>query len=63
MGQETVWVEKERFRGWACSECAWEFIPSVWPTGKSIGEMKQKYERQRDDEFNSHVCAEHPKKS
>jgi rubredoxin len=58
---EMVWIEKERFRGWACSECAWVFNPSVWPTGNSIAEMKQSYEQQRDNEFMSHVCAKHRK--
>jgi len=31
------------------------------PTGDSIAEMKQNYERQRDGDFESHVCAEHRK--
>jgi hypothetical protein len=41
--------------------CAWEFIPAVWPAGDSIIEMKQNYERLRDKEFGAHVCAKHPK--
>jgi len=61
MHRDMVWVEKERFRGWACSECAWEFKPLEMPTGNTIAEMKQHYERQRDAEFRSHVCAEHPR--
>jgi hypothetical protein len=28
---------------------------------KSIAEMKQNYERQRDSEFVSHLCIEHPR--
>ena len=51
-----VWVERPRFMGWACSECAWEFSPSGIPAGNTIDEMKQEYERQRDKEFGSHVC-------
>jgi hypothetical protein len=57
MRREMVWVQRKRFMGWACSQCAWEFNPSGFPTGNSIGEMKQNYERQRDMEFESHVCA------
>ena len=59
---ELVWVQRERFMGWACSGCAWEFIPAVWPAGDSIDEMKQNYERMRDKEFESHICAAHPKR-
>jgi hypothetical protein len=29
--------------------------------GESIDEMKMNYEQQRDKEFKSHVCAEHPR--
>jgi hypothetical protein len=61
MRREMVLIEKERFRGWACSACAWEFNPSGVPTGNSIAEMKQNYERQRDSEFKAHVCANYPK--
>jgi len=57
---EMVWVEKERFTGWACSKCAWQFNPSQIPSGKTIGEMKQNFERQRDGEFKWHVCAKYP---
>ena len=56
--REMVWVQRERFMGWACSECAWEFIPSGFPAGNTIAEMKDRYERQRDKEFDSHVCRE-----
>jgi hypothetical protein len=59
--REMVWVQRERFMGWACSQCAWEFNPSGIPAGNTIGEMKLQYERERDKEFESHVCAEHPK--
>ena len=61
MRREMVWVERERFRGWACSECTWEFNPAGVPAGNSIAEMKQNYERQRDNEFQAHLCAKHPK--
>ena len=57
---EMVWVERGSFVGWACSQCAWEFTPSKIPTGNTIAEIKQNYERERDKEFASHVCAKHP---
>jgi ribosomal protein L37AE/L43A len=58
--REMVWVKRKTFLGWACSQCAWEFKPSGFPTGNTIAEMKDAYKRQRDMEFESHVCAEHP---
>ena len=57
--RKLVWVAKPNFEGWACSECAWTFNPSEMPSGKSIGEMKQNYERQRDEQFQTHACGEH----
>jgi hypothetical protein len=37
------------------------FNPS-WPlVGRSIDEMKTNFAQQRDKEFSSHVCAEHPR--
>jgi hypothetical protein len=61
MARELVWVEKDRFRGWACSDCSWQFNPTGPPIGDSITEMVEKYEKQRDDEFKAHVCAKQPR--
>jgi hypothetical protein len=61
--REMVWVEKGGFRGWACSVCAWNFNPSGMPMGNTVAEMKEKYERQRDEEFRSHLCAKPPKRA
>jgi len=37
------------------------FNPS-WPlVGKSIDEMAENFGQQRDKEFASHVCADHPR--
>ena len=58
---EKVWVERGRFMGWACSGCGWEFNHSRIPAGNTLAEIKLNYERERDKEFESHVCAEHPK--
>jgi len=55
------WVERPTFQGWACTECAWVF-DSSWPlVGKSIEEMKTNFGQQRDKEFASHVCGQHPR--
>jgi len=54
-----VWIEREQFHGWACSMCAWAFKRSGPPGGKSIEEMKKRYETERDKAFRSHVCAEY----
>lgn len=59
--RKLIWVEKERFRGFACSECSWRFDSSAAPTGKSFEEMMGNFELQRDKEFTSHVCADHPR--
>jgi rubredoxin len=61
MRRKLVWVERTNFQGWACSECAWVFNAS-WPlVGHSIEEMKTKFGEERDKEFASHVCADHPR--
>jgi hypothetical protein len=61
MTRKLVWIVEPSFRGWGCSECVWVFNPPGSPTGKSIEEMKQDYEKQRDKDFGVHVCAEHPR--
>jgi hypothetical protein len=61
LAREMVWVERERFHGWACSMCAWVFKGSGRLGDKSIEEMKRKYGAERDKAFKSHVCDEHPR--
>jgi hypothetical protein len=61
MRRKLVWIEEDRFRGFACSECSWRFESSTAPTGKSFDEMMQNFELQRDKAFASHVCADHPR--
>lgn len=58
--RKLVWIESENFQGWACSKCAWAFNPSGPLVGESLNEMKMLYERQLNQEFITHVCAEHP---
>ena len=57
--RKLVWIEKQNFQGFGCSECNWVFKPSGAPLHESLDEMKQKYEGQRDKEFAAHVCAKH----
>ena len=61
MRRKLVWVERQNFQGWACSECAWAFNPLGPLVGESIDEMKMHYELQRDKEFATHICTEHPR--
>jgi hypothetical protein len=60
MSRKLVWIELKSFRGFGCSECGWRFKPSGAPEGKSFDEMMRNFELQRDREFKSHVCADHP---
>jgi hypothetical protein len=60
MRRKLVWLDGQNFQGWGCSECAWAFKPQGPLVGESIAEMKTHYERQRDQEFASHACADHP---
>ena len=61
MQRKLVWVERQSFYGWACSECVWVFDTAGPPVGESVDEMTSHYEQRRDNEFTSHVCSEHPK--
>jgi hypothetical protein len=61
MPRKLVWIEKGRFLGFACSECSWRFDSSAALTGKSLDEMIWNFELQRDKQFTSHVCADHPR--
>lgn len=61
MSRTLVWIEQPHFRGFGCSECSWVFNPSGSPTGNSFDKMLRNFELQRDQEFTSHVCADHPK--
>jgi hypothetical protein len=61
MQRKLVWIEVPRFLGWGCSECTWVFNPSGAPIGKSLDEMKENYEQERDRAFAAHICAEFSK--
>ena len=60
MQRKLTWIEEQRFQGWGCTECTWVFNAPGRPTGKSLDEMKENYERRRDEDFVAHVCTEHP---
>jgi hypothetical protein len=59
--RKLVWIERQDFHGWGCSECAWVFKSAGPLVGESIDEMKSHYEQRRDNEYRSHVCVEPPK--
>jgi len=63
MSRKLVWIDQQRFRGFGCSECGWRFKTSGAPTGSSFDEMMRNFESQRDKEFTSHICADHPKEA
>jgi len=58
MSRKLVWIDQKHF---GCSECGWRFEPSSAPTGGTFDEMMLNLELQRDKEFTSHVCTDHPK--
>jgi hypothetical protein len=59
MPRKLVWIEKQNFQGFGCSECNWVFKPSGSPLHESLEAMKQNYEARRDKEFAAHGCANH----
>jgi hypothetical protein len=61
MSRELVWIKQQRFAGWGCSECDWFFNPPSALAGKSYDELVQNFALQRDKEFTSHVCSDHPR--
>jgi rubredoxin len=61
LAREMVRVKRERFEGWACSNCAWIFRGSGPLRDESIEAMKRQYEAERDNAFNLHVCVAHPR--
>jgi hypothetical protein len=61
MPRKLVWISDPSFRGFGCSECQWVFKSTGALVGKSLDEMKQAYELERDKEFAAHVCQQHPK--
>jgi rubredoxin len=61
MRRKLVWAESQNFPGWACSECGWVFDPLGPIDEESIDQMKMHFGQQRDKDFASHVCANHPR--
>jgi hypothetical protein len=61
MPRNLVWIEKQSFQGFGCSECNWVFKPSGTLIRESLDEMKHKYEARREKDFTAHVCAKHPR--
>jgi len=61
MSRKLVWIERPNFGGFGCSDCGWRFNSSNVSTHTSFDEMARNFELQRDEEFRSHVCADHSK--
>ena len=59
--RKMIWISSVELESWGCSECSWSFHPSGPPLGDSLDEMKRNYERQRDREFDAHICGLQPK--
>lgn len=59
--RKLVWVEGQSVEGWGCSNCFWVFSPSGPPIGKSLDEMKRRFEAQLAEEFESHACINYPR--
>ena len=59
--RKMIWISSAERESWGCSECSWSFHPSGPPLGDSLDDMKKNYERQRDKEFDTHICGEQPK--
>jgi hypothetical protein len=60
LSRKLVWGERQNFKGWGCSECAWVFNPTGPPIGKSVDEMKRNFQVQLSEEFMFHNCAQRP---
>ncbi len=62
MARRLVWMERHNFKGYGCSECHWVFEPTsaLFGFGRSLDEIKQTYESERDKAFAAHVCANFP---
>jgi hypothetical protein len=60
MKREMVWIDQPLIRGWGCSQCAWVYNPLDIPVGKTFDAMMRTFESNRDKEFASHICNQHP---
>jgi hypothetical protein len=61
MPRSLVWIERQNFEGFGCSECNWEFQSFGPFLGNSLEKMKESYQDERDKEFAAHTCAKYPK--
>jgi len=59
--KQLIWIKTVELEAWGCSACGWTFRPVGPPVGRDLEEMKENFERQRDQEFSAHSCAQYPK--
>jgi hypothetical protein len=52
-----IWIERQGFWGWGCSECSWVFNPHE-PAGKSFNEVMKNTMPQCELEFALHICTD-----
>ena len=60
--RHVVFVSDLNKSGWKCSDCEWVFQPSRSMAGRTLAEIRQNFDRDLEEKFIEHVCAEHPKK-
>jgi hypothetical protein len=56
MARRMVWITVKSFRGWSCSDCAWN---CPLPTLLSEAEAKSAFDRLALSKFRGHDCKEH----
>jgi len=59
MPRQLIWINAQNFQGFGCSECTWAFHSASALVGKSLDEMKQSYEDERDQAFELRSCAQY----
>jgi len=59
MSRWLTWISDQQLRGWACSQCDWNFpVPSLLQDK----EAKTAYDRLAASKFQNHDCATYPKR-
>jgi hypothetical protein len=56
MARWITWVTNERFTGWTCSQCGWDYaVPSLL----SDPQAKAAFDRLASGKFQEHACSEY----
>ena len=54
--REQVWTSNQKFQGWTCSQCEWNY---PLPTLLSDADAKTAYDRLATAKFREHHCSDH----